>query len=169
MNIGFEKKEIELLRAECQKEGKPYVIVEDESNFAETGQAAHFQFVGAYEGKEVIYDVLMTTLEMEYQLELYDTAMEEISGEVRKAKITDEKKLEELLEDTMDMLEEEGAVKVAEQLSIDPDFDFGIGVEYVKHVPVIDNDQILLFIEEFSADKIKLDKTLYSFDSSENE
>ncbi len=169
MNTGFDEREIALLRAECVKEGKPYVIVEDEENFAETGQVAHFQFIGMHEGKEVIYDALMTTLEMEYQLELYDAAMEEISEHLRREKITDEKVIEEMAEETMDLLEEEEAVKVSEQLSIDPEFDFGIGVEYIKHVPEIDDAQIRLFIEEFNAGKITLDKTLYSFESNDND
>ncbi|MDP5120234.1 MAG: hypothetical protein NWQ46_01460 [Spirosomaceae bacterium] len=168
MNIGFNPEEIAQLRAECIKEGKPYVLVEDEDDFAETGQAVHFQFVGLKHDQEVIYDVLMTTLEMEYQLELYDTAVEEISEELKLTNISDEAKIEEMLEETMNLLEEEGAVKVAEQLNIDADFEYGIGVEYVKNIPVITDKEIRLFIQEFSTDKIKLDKTLYSFES-ENE
>lgn len=168
MNIGFNAEEIAQLRAECLKEGKPYVLVEDEEDFAETGQAVHFQFVGLKHDQEVIYDVLMTTLEMEYQLELYDTAVEEISEELKLNNITDEKKIEEMLEETMNLLEEEEAVKVAEHLNVDPDFEYGIGIEYVKNIPVITDKEIRLFIQEYSQGKIKLDKTLYSFES-ENE
>ena len=168
MNIGFEEKEINQLKLECEKEGQPYIIVEDENNFAEIGQAVHFQFIGAYEGREVIYDALMTTLEMEYELELYDTAVEEISGEIKRNKITDESKIEEMLDEAMDLLEEEGAVKVSERLLIDPDFDFGIGIEYVKHIPIVDDVQIRKFIDEFNNGSVKLDKTLYSFESAED-
>ena len=165
MNIGFNKEEIAQLRAECIKEGKPYVLVEDEEDFAETGQAVHFQFVGVKHDQEVIYDVLMTTLEMEYQLELYDTAVLEISEEIKVNNISDEKKIEEMLEEAMNLLEEEEAVKVAEQISIDNDFEYGIGVEYVKNIPVITDTEIRLFIKEFSDGKLKIDKTLYSFES----
>ncbi|MFB0908185.1 MAG: hypothetical protein ACI9V1_000010 [Spirosomataceae bacterium] len=168
MNIGFNAEEIAQLRAECLKEGKPYVLVEDEADFAETGQAVHFQFVGMKHNQQVIYDVLMTTLEMEYQLELYDTAAEEISEEVKTKNISDEAKIEEMLEETMNLLEEEEAVKVAEQLNIDPDFEYGIGIEYVKNIPIITDKEIRKFIQEFSEDKLKIDKTLYSFES-ENE
>lgn len=168
MNIGFNPEEIAQLRAECLKEGKPYVLVEDEEDFAETGQAVHFQFVGLKHDQEVIYDVLMTTLEMEYQLELYDTAVEEISEELKVNNISDEKKIEQMLEETMNLLEEEEVVKVSEHLNVDPDFEYGIGIEYVKNIPVITDKEIRLFIQEYSEGKIKLDKTLYSFES-ENE
>lgn len=163
MNIGFDKEEIAQLRAECAKEGKPYIIVEDEEDMSNSGQVAHFQFVGVRHGQEVIYDILMTTLEMEYELELYDAAMESISEELKMNKITDEKEIEERMDEAMSLIEEEEGVKVCEQLTIDDDFDYGIGVEYIIHAPEIDDKLIQKFIKEFSNGSVKLDKTMYSF------
>lgn len=162
MNIGFDKEEIAILRAECAKEGKIYVMVDDEEELGETGQVAHFQFVGFKHNQEVIYDVLMTTLEMEYELELYDTALEAVSDQIKNGKLSEED-AQTLIEETMNELEEEEEVKVAEHLDIDEDFEYGIGVEYVKNVPQITEKEILLFIKEFSENAVKLDKTLYSF------
>lgn len=163
MNIGFDKEEITQLKAECVKEGKPYVIVEDEDDMSNSGQVAHFQFVGVRHGQEVIYDVLMTTLEMEYELELYDAAMESISEELKMNKITDDSEIEQMMDEAMSLLEEEESVKVSEQLTIDDNFEYGIGVEYTIHSAEIDDKLIQKFIKEFSADAVKLDKTLYSF------
>lgn len=171
MNKGFEKEEIEKLKAECAEEGQTYVFVEDEDDLDDSGEFVHFQFVGKKDGKEVIYDALMYTLHMHYNSLLYEEAEKKVMKvhknyvpyDERTEKYKVDEDAEQLLEEFMEEMEEEETVKVAEFLEIDEEFEFGIGLEVALNVEEITPDTIADFITNFNSDKLKLDKTLYSF------
>jgi hypothetical protein len=60
-------------------------------------------------------------------------------------------------------------VKVQEHVEVDPHLDFGIGLDIGLNVETINSQVIEKFIKEFNEGKLKLDKTLYSFQMEENE
>jgi hypothetical protein len=168
MNIGFDTKEIEKLRAECKEEGLPYVLVLDEEGLAETEAFAHFQFIGKYEGKEVIYDAVLTTLEFEYQNQLFEMAAERLAKQLNiSIDDVEQEKYDEELYDIMDEIEEENELMVSEKIEIDVDFEFGIGIDVILNTPEITHETIVDFIEEFNRNTLKLDDTLYSFQDND--
>jgi hypothetical protein len=58
-------------------------------------------------------------------------------------------------------------VKVKEHLEIDPNIDFGIGLDAVLNVEEITSKVIEKFIRDFNEDTLSLDKTLYSFQTED--
>jgi hypothetical protein len=171
MNPGFSKEEIEKLKAECAEEGQSFVLVEDEEDFDDSGDFAHFQFIGQYEGKEVIYDAIMSTLSLHHNALVFDYAEQKVQAAFKDyipledrtdvSKINEE--AEEMLEEIMEELEEEETIKVAEFVDVDPEFEFGVGLEIALNLTEITIEDIETFIEEFNAGTISLDKTMYSF------
>mgnify|MGYP000219818032 FL=1 len=67
----------------------------------------------------------------------------------------------------IDALEETDEVKVSEFLTIDEDFDFGIGVEAAIYVPELTEDVISKFVTQFNQGTFVPDLTMYSFKSEE--
>jgi len=70
---------------------------------------------------------------------------------------------EQMLMELIEEMEEDETIKVSEFVDIDPDFDFGVGIEAALNLDEIDLETIEKFIADFNAGKLKLDKTLYSF------
>jgi hypothetical protein len=66
-------------------------------------------------------------------------------------------------------LEEEEAVKVQEHVDLDKHVDFGIALDIGIHVESITPEIVEKFIADFNGDSLKLDDTLYSFQTSEEE
>ena len=66
-------------------------------------------------------------------------------------------------------LEEEDQVKVKEHVEIDPNIDFGIGLDAGLNVEKITSKVIEKFIKDFNEDTLSLDKTLYSFQMEDEE
>jgi hypothetical protein len=175
-NPGFDPIEIKKLKEECECDGQNFVLVEDDQELSETGEYVQFQFVGKYDGKEVIYDAAMFTLELHYQ----SVVMEEAERRVKKLHPSfipiDERspgykvdeKMDELVEDFIEEIEEEEEVKVSEFVEIDENFEFGIGLEIGLNVTEIDVEVISRFVENFNAGTLSLDKGLYTFKSEED-
>jgi hypothetical protein len=171
MNPGFEKEEIEKLRQECLDEAQNFVFVEDEGDFEDDGDFVHFQFLGKFEGKEVIYDTILSTLSLHHSSLVFEEAETQImkihkdyipfEDRTEASKVNEE--VEELLEEIIEGLEEDETIKVAELMEVDPDFEFGIGLEVALNVEEITLEVIEKFIKDFNNDTLKLDKTLYSF------
>ncbi|AFK05211.1 hypothetical protein Emtol_4086 [Emticicia oligotrophica DSM 17448] len=175
MNEGFDPEEIEALKAECQEEGQNYVLVEDEDGMGDSGEFAHFQFVGMHEGKEVIYDAVMGTLRLNHSslvFEEAETRMKKsypnyIEFDRRKPNQKVDEDMELILEEIIEELEEEEVIQVKEFVEIENDFEYGIGLDISLNVEEITHEVITKFIEEFNAGTLKLDPTLYSFRSEE--
>lgn len=169
MNPGYSKEEIDLLKAECEELGQNFVLVDDE--LEEEADYVQFQFVGKHEGKEVIYDTVLSTLSMHHSSKLYEEAEKRIARifpdfvpfEKRKddTKINEEAEL--MMEEIIQEMEDDESVKVAEFIELDMDFDFGIGVDAAINVEEITEEVIEKFISDFKNKTLKLDKTLYSF------
>lgn len=164
MNIGYDKEEIEFFKKECEAEDSNYLIVEDEEGLGDSPEFAHFQFIGKYEGKEVIYDALMATLAFHFDSTIWNMALERLAKELNTdPESIDTEKYEEDLFEIMDEIEDEEGFKVAESVEIDPDFEYGVGIEVQLNVPEITHEVIVEFIENFNNNTLDLDKTLYSF------
>ncbi len=171
MNKGFDKEEIEKLKAECREEGAEYVFVEDEDDLDDSGEFVHFQFVGQKDGQDVIYDTLLFTLHMHYNSLVYEEAESKVMKihkdyvpyDLRTAGYTPDEEAEQLLEEFIEEIEEEETLKVAEFIETDEEFEFGIGLEVALNVEEITPDIISRFIQDFNGGRLKLDKTLYSF------
>ena len=155
--------------------GLPYVLDEEEET---TEEYAHFYFIGIYEGHDVIYDAVMYTLRLHHNSELYEIAEHKAAlkfPEFKKISYDEDENgdleslddLEEeiglyMAEVIMDM-EAEESVKVQEHVDIDKNIDFGIGLDIGLNVQEINPAIISDFIVNFNEDTLKLDETLYSF------
>lgn len=175
MNEGFDPIEIAELKKECEQEGQNYVIVEDEDGMNDSGEFAHFQFVGNYEGKEVIYDAVMGTLRLNHSSLVFEEAeirMKKaypnyIEIDKRKPSYKVDEDMELMLEEIIEELEEEEDFKVSEFVEVETDFEYGIGLDIALNVEEIDNEVITKFVNDFNGGNLKLDPTLYSFSSLE--
>ena len=137
MNEGFDPVEIAELKKECEQEGQNYVIVEDEDGMNDSGEFAHFQFVGKHEGNEVIYDAVMGTLRLNHSSLVFEEAeirMKKsfpnyVELERRKPNYKEDEEMELMLEEIIEELEEEEDFKVAEFVEVEKDFEYGIGLD----------------------------------------
>jgi len=64
-------------------------------------------------------------------------------------------------------LEDEGEVKVKEHVEIDTSLEFGVGLDVGLNVEVVSDEVILDFINSYNADTLKLDETLYAFETED--
>jgi hypothetical protein len=153
---------------------------EDESN----DEYAHFYFIGKFEGRDVIYDTAIYTLRLHHESELYEIAEHQAAKHFPEfKKITYEEDengnlaaLDPLQEEiglymaeVIMSLEEEEAVKVKEHVDLDVNTDFGISLDVGLHVDKITPKLIEKFIKDFNEDSLRLDDTLYSFQTQDQE
>ncbi len=177
MNPGFDPNEIADLKEECSQEGKIYIVFDDEDGLGDTGEFAHIQFVGQYEGKEVIYDAVIGTLRLNHSSLVFEEAEKRMKQaypnyvelDKRKSNYQADEEMELMLEEIIEELEEEEMIKVAEFVEVDADFEYGIGLDVALNVELIDDEVIEQFVKDFNAGTLELDKTLYSFKNDEFE
>ncbi len=175
-NKGFNAEEIQKLQGQMKESGRNYVTVETEDNSEEY---QNVYFLGQHENKEVIYDAAIYTLRMLHNSQIFELAEQKTEEKFphykgmdeEDAKLTDaeEEEIGLFMAEVMDDLEEEESVKVREQLEVDAELDFGIGLDIALNVEEIDAAVIEKFIEEFNTDQLKLDPTLYSFQLDEDD
>lgn len=180
-NEGFAATTIEEYRSKMNKIGKKYIIENNEDN---TDEYVNFFFVGKYEGKDVIYDAVLYTLRLHHNSELYEIAEhkaakkfpefraihyeEDENGDL--AVLDDiQEEIGLFMAETILELEEEEAVKVQEHVEVDPNVDFGIGLDIGLNIEKVDDEAIEKFIKEFNEDNIQLDETLYTFQTEDYE
>lgn len=180
-NKGFDPKVIEDYRKKMADKNQNYLIVESEDNGEEY---VNFYFIGQYEGREVIYDAVLYTLRIHYHSELFELAEhkaaqrfpnyksiryeEDENGNLKA--LNDE--MEEIglyMAEVMMELEEEEAVKVQEHLYLDPNVDFGVGLDAGLYEAEITPQIINRFIKQYNEDKLELDNTLYTFVEEEED
>lgn len=179
-NLGFDKVEIQKLRDEITASGKSFVVIDSEDN---NDEFLNFYFLGVYEGKEVIYDAALYTLRMQHNSEIFELAQHKVAKKFPDFKEIDYNEdengdiapLDDLdeeiglyLTEVMDELEEEEAVKVQEHVDIDPNIDYGIGLDAGLNVEQVTDEVIEKFIQEFNDANLKLDPTHYSFQFQED-
>ena len=177
MNPGFLPEEISQLKAELEKAGSNFVRTEGE---IQNDEIAHFQFIGHYEGKEAIFDAALYTLELAYNGKLYSIAEEEAKKEFpdyqgfdleeEPESLTEEdEEVRDFMSGVMMELESDDSFKVQESVVVDPDFDYGIGLEVALNVELVTDQVIKKFVTDYTSGKLKLDDTLYSFPYSTEE
>jgi hypothetical protein len=174
-NKGFEESVIQEYSEKLRAAGKNYLLSKEDEM---TDEMAHFYFIGKHEDKEVIFDTVLYTLRLQHESELFDIAEHRAANQFSDyEKISydeDENGNLQLLgerEEEIGMfmaevileLEEEESVKVREHVDYDIHADFGIGLDVGLHVDQITSTTISRFIESFNSNTLKLDNTMYSF------
>src|SRR3990170_3333887 len=180
-NKGFDPEVIREYSLKMKALGLEYVLDEEDDN---TDEYAHFYFIGKFEGKDAIYDTAIYTLRLHHESELYEIAEHRAAQHFPEyKKITYEEDengnlatldpLEEeiglYMAEVIMELEEEEAVKVKEHVDMDSNSDFGISLDVGLHVDKITPKVIEKFIKDFNEDNLKLDDTLYSFQTQDQE
>ena len=174
-NEGFQIKTIEMVKAELKTINKSYKVIDSDDNGDEY---LNFQFLGVYEGAEVIYDAVIYTLRLQHESELYEIAEHEAAkrfSSFKKIKYeedengdmkvldVDEEEIGLFMAEIIMELEEEEKVKVQEHIEIDHNLDFGIGLDVGLNVEKITDEVVENFIAKFNDDSLSLDETWYSF------
>jgi hypothetical protein len=181
-NEGYDPAEIALLKQECEKEGSTFVYFEDEEDFGHSAdEYAHFQFIGTKDGQEVIYDAVIYTLRLHHSSLVYEAAEKKVikqfplyvpmenRDENFKANEALDEEVELLITELIEEIEENEDIKVAENVEVDEDFEYGIGLDVCLNVAEIDDEVVENFIADFLGNKLDLDKTLYSFSAEEDD
>lgn len=179
-NPGFATEEISKLKNLCQNSGKNFVTIEDEDlPVGNDSEMVHIQFVGHFNGQEVIYDAMLYTLQIHYASAIYEEAERQVMkqyplyvpidhrDETYQANEQLDEEVEMMILEVIDELEENDEVKVSEFLTIDEQFDFGIGIEAAIYVPALDDEIITNFVNQFNKGTFVPDTTLYSFKSDD--
>lgn len=180
-NDGLMPESIQALKQELKSTGKNFQIVTSEDNSDEFYQ---FRFIGMYENKEVIYDAALYTLRLHHASEIYELAehkaaqkfpnfkgihYEEDENGNLKPLSSDEEEIGWFITEIIMDLEEEEAVKVQEFIDLDTNHTYGIGLDAALNIEFIDDSVIEKFVKEFNDDTIRLDDTLYAFQSEEED
>lgn len=175
LNQGFDPHVIQDYKNRMLASGSSFLFDENDEV---TDEYVHFYFVGLYEGKEVVYDAVMYTLRLQHESELYEIAEHRAAKhfpEFKKIAYEEDENgnlaaldpLEEeiglFIAEVILELEEEEAVKVKEHVDMDPNVDFGVSLDIGLHVEKITIQHIEKFVRDFNEDNLKLDDSLYSF------
>jgi hypothetical protein len=181
-NEGYDPAEIAQLKKECENEHSSFVYFEDEEDFGHSAdEYAHFQFVGDFKGQEVIYDAVIYTLRLHHSSLVYEAAENKVikkyplyvpmenRDETYQANEALDEEVELLITEMIEEIEENEEIKVAENVEIDEDFEYGVGLDVCLNVDIIDDIVVENFIEDFLSNNLKLDPTLYSFSAEEDD
>jgi hypothetical protein len=180
-NKGFEPDTIEEYKARIMASGKNFLYDdEDESS----DEYAHFYFIGKFEGKDVIYDTVIYTLRLQHESELYEIAEHRAAKHFPQYKKISYEEDENGNLETLDPLEEEiglfmaevimeleedEAVKVQEHVDIDSNSEFGVSLDVGLHREKITAQVIEKFIKDYNEDALVFDETMYSFQTQDEE
>jgi hypothetical protein len=170
----------ELLQTFKKKlKGALFCEVEEDEN---SDEYRHVQFVGQYEGAEVVYDAIIYTLRLQHELELYEMAeheaakhfpdykklnYEEDENGNLKALDSEEEAIGLYMAEVIIDLQEEEVVKVKEHIDYDLSEENAIGLDVGLHRESISTKTIEEFIAQFNNGKVTLDDTWYSFHQEE--
>ncbi|MBL7871129.1 MAG: hypothetical protein JNM78_05925 [Cyclobacteriaceae bacterium] len=174
-NKGFDKGTIDEYKKKIFASGKNFILDGEDENSEEY---AHFFFIGTHEGEEVIFDGVLYTLRLQHESELFDVAEQRAlqqfphyekltyegdeNEDLKKLK-SQEEQIGLYLAEVMVELNEEDSIKVSEHVELDIDHEFGIGLDAGLNIEAVTAEIIQRFIDDFNADKLSLDDTLYSF------
>lgn len=181
-NEGYKPEEIQRVKDEAGRNGTNFVYNNDEIN---NDQIAHFYFTGFYDGKEVVFDAVMYTLRLAYNAALHEIAEEEAAKqfpdfkpmEIDPEKVGDDgeivvqypEEVEEFMAQVMFEIAEEDAIKVHEKVDLEPEFDYGVGMEAALNRDEITPDVIEDFVARYRDNRFTPDPTLYSFPEDDEE
>jgi len=178
-NKGFDPETIQEYRDKMNDAGTNWLEHQEDER---SDEYVHFNFIGLYEGKEVIYDAVMYTLRLQHESELFEIAEHRAARhfpEYRKITYEEDENgnlaaldpLEEeiglYIAEVIMELEEEEAVKVKEHVDLDINTDFGVALDIGLHREKITDAEIGKFIRDFNEDNLLLDENLYSFQTQD--
>jgi hypothetical protein len=181
LNKGFNPAVIKEYRDRINASGREYLIEHSEDN---TDEYVNFYFIGAFEGKEVVYDAAIYTLRLHHESELYEIAEHQAAVHFPKFKgihyredengdlmaLDDqEEEIGLYMAEIMMNLEDEGDIKVQEHLELDTNVDFGVGLNAAINVDTITPEVISKFIKDYNEDTLQLDDTLYTFQMKDDD
>jgi hypothetical protein len=181
LNEGYTPEKVQLYKKKIEKTKKNFLIVESEDN---SDEYTNFNFIGMYEGKEVVYDAVMYTLRLHHLSEVYEVAEHKAAQhfpEFKSIKYREDENGDLLALDDMEEeiglfiaeaimeIEEEEVVKVKEHVELDPNIDFGVGLDIGLNIDIITDEIIQKFVKEYNDDTLKLDEVLYSFQTQDEE
>ncbi len=181
-NQGLNPDEIRKLKAEFLAEGKNFRYIDEDEVSPEM---AEFFFIGQHEGREVIFDCLLGTLRLAYESNLLEMAEAKTKEKFPDYKgfdfevdeqgngVGEEEEESEEIEAykafAMYEIEESGEANVAESVSFDDNFEYGLGMEAYLNLPEITEETIEKFISDYNNGNLKLDPVRYSFESEDDE
>jgi hypothetical protein len=164
MNLGFDPAHIQSIKDACAKKKQSFILGED-SEYGE--ESANFLFVGMHNGKEVVFDAFIYTLETEFFANIFEDAKEAVIEQnpqyANEDFTLEEGKHIELMEDMADELMDDEDYKVCEFVDIDEDVEYGVAIDFCLNVPEISKDLIERIVKDFKANTLELDETFYSF------
>jgi hypothetical protein len=179
VNQGFDSQVIEEYRKKIQSANQSFILEDGDEN---SDEYVHFFFIGVYEGKAVVYDAVMYTLRLQHESEMFEIAEHRAAKhfpEYKKISYEEDENgnlatldpLEEeiglYIAEVIMELEEEEAVKVKEHVDMDSNTEFGVALDIGIHVEKINSKDIEKFIKDFNEDSLSLDDTLYSFQTED--
>lgn len=182
-NKGYDAEVIRDYKQKMAAKGQRFLVEEDDED--NTDEYLHFYFIGKDDaGNEVVYDAVLYTLRMQHESEMFEIAEhkaaqhfpdyqkiayeEDENGDLS-ALDTRAEEIGLYMAEIILELEEEEAVKVQEHVDMDQHVDFGIALDIGLHVDAVTPHVVEKFIDDFTADKLVLDTTLYSFQTAEEE
>lgn len=172
---------IDQYRDRIKAAGTNYVLSDEDES---TDEYAHFYFIGKYKGAEVVYDVVLYTLRLQHESELFEIAEDRAAkhfpeykkisfGEPDDGNPKNPDNLEEeiglFMAEVIVSLEEEGGLQITEHVDIDEDVEFGIGLDVGLHVEEVNPAVIIRFVTQFNDNTLTLDPLHYSFQSEPDE
>ena len=179
INEGYNPETIKEYKSKLNAEG--FMLTELEDNGEEY---VNFMFVGSFKGKEVIYDAVIYTLRLNHHSELYEIAERRTSEKYPEFNsmtysVDENGDLDELTEKEEEIglymtelileLEDEGEIKVKEHVDIDTSLEFGVGLDIGLNVAEVTIKVIANFVAEYNSNTLKLDDTMYAFETSDPE
>lgn len=180
-NKGFDPEKIEEFRKKLKETGKSFLLINAQDN---SDEYMNFQFVGIYEGREVIYDAVIYTLRLQHSSEIYEIAEHKAAKKFKNYKpikyqedengnliplTAEDEEMGLYMAEVMADLEDEEAVKVQEHVEIDENVDFGVALDIGLNIEKVTVKVINRFIKDFNKDTLSLDTTMYSFVNEDDE
>ena len=182
VNKDLDLTNLDSVKLQLNEQGVSYIISDDEDESTE--EYVHFYFIGMYEGRETLYDAVIYTLRLHHNSELYEIAEHKAAQrfpEFKKIQYEEDENGDLVMLDDQEEeiglfmaeiileLEDEGAIKVKEHVDLDTKLDYGVGLDIGLNIDVITPETIEKFITEFNEDTLKLDNTMYSFQTANEE
>jgi hypothetical protein len=181
INKGFEPRVIAEYAQKMAALGQSFIVDETDEN---TDEYVHFNFIGKHEDKDVVFDAVLYTLRLQHESEMFEIAEHRAAKHFPNyRKITyeedengnlstlddEEEEIGLFMAEVIMELEEEGTVKVKEHVDLDVHVDFGVALDIGLHVEKVTPAVIERFIQDFNNDTLKLDDTLYTFQTKGEE
>lgn len=182
VNPGYDPEEIRQLREECSLAKRSFIYTPHEELDEPSGdEFAHFQFVGKHQGQEVIFDSVMYTLRLHHSSLVYEEAERratksfplytpiEMRDETYRANEDLDDEVELFITELIEEIEDSEEVKVQEHLELDTEAEYGIDLDACLNVEAITDEVIEKLVRDFNADTLRLDATLFTFKSIDEE